>query len=119
MKSKKDFTSISSNGSFVLALCKGQSTKVKMTIEIDLKDFDAKEIKTREDLDAYIKEYYEDEFLGDPSWRDLAENYLDKGYTLIEGEVFEDPYDIVSSILWNKGLAVLGPQIIILQNIIR
>ena len=58
MKTRNGLVSNSSASSFIVAVPKGESSKTKLTIEIDFKDLSSYTINTEKELEKYFCEEY-------------------------------------------------------------
>jgi hypothetical protein len=115
MKIRQLFVSNSSSSSFILALKKDQSSKVKVSFDIDLEDLcDRDAIKSQKELDdAFIdiwgssEETIEEllEELGKHAQAEYkeAKKALEEGKVLYFGEVCSDG-DTLSGVIYDRGL---------------
>lgn len=110
MKTRTGFISNSSSSSFIVGLKNGQ-TKITISIEVDLKKYSTKTIKTKEELDEYFIDQYgyktiralllDDKYLCE--LYDKIVESIQKRETILIGN-FESDGDPLESFLCDNGI---------------
>lgn len=105
MKTRNGFVSNSSSTSFVVALknAKKTSTKVKLEIEVDLKDYGTV-FTNVEELRKYYKDELCDEDLDQNEDFQLAKKAIEKGKAVIIGSFSDECTEAVEQLLCREGL---------------
>lgn len=104
MKTRYGFVSNSSSSSFIIAAKNGLNTKVKIQLEVDLKDYVSETATTIEELVCYFKDRYcDDDLMKNPRYLQ-AKKAIEVGKTVYFGSFGDQTDSVAERFLCDSGL---------------